>query len=119
MLFSSTLFLYYFLPFVLFTYYIILPKKVEILNLFLLLASLCFYAWGEPIFVCLMLFSCFMNWLFGLWVDKYRKYAKSIIIAMLIYNLSILFIFKYLNSVINQFLKFILEKLPSTFPTKI
>ena len=97
MLFSSVLFLYYFLPFVLFTYHVILPNKVEILNLFLLLVSLSFYAWGEPIFVFLMVLSCFINWLFGLWIDKYRIFAKSIIIGMLIYNLSILFIFKYLN----------------------
>lgn len=101
MLFSSALFLYYFLPIVLFTYYIILPRQTEILNIFLLIASLCFYAWGEPIFVCLMMFSCFMNWLFALWIDKYRKFAISIITWMLIYNLSILFVFKYLNFTCN------------------
>ena len=97
MLFSSELFLYYFLPIVIFTYFIILPKKIKIRNYFLLIASLCFYAWGEPIFVFLMMLSCLMNWIFGLWIDNYRIYAKYIMICMLIYNLSLLFIFKYLN----------------------
>ena len=97
MIFSSTIFLYYFLPIVLFIYYIILPKRTEILNIFLLIISLCFYAWGEPIYVFLLIFSCFINWLFGLLVDKYRRYSKIIIICTFILNLSLLFFFKYLN----------------------
>ena len=65
MLFSSTTFLYYFLPAVLLVYYGLLRRSRKLQNLFLTLASLFFYAWGEPRFVLVMLLSICMNWLFG------------------------------------------------------
>lgn len=96
MLFSSSLFLYYFLPIVFLFYFVILPNNIKIRNYFLLLASLLFYAWGEPIFVFLMIISCFMNWAFGLAIDS-RKRIKLTLALMILFNLSIIFIFKYLN----------------------
>ena len=69
MLFSSTIFIYLFLPLVLAVYYGLLRKSRLLQNIFLFFASLGFYAWGEPRFVVVMLASIFMNWLFGLLVQ--------------------------------------------------
>lgn len=104
MLFSSIVFLFYFLPIVLALYYItIFSRRLQ--NLLLLISSLIFYAWGEVKFVIIMLLAIFFNYIFGLLIDKYRENkAKSIIILVLMcsYNLGILFIFKYLNFVIRN-----------------
>ena len=100
MLFSSTTFLYYFLPAVLLVYYGLLRRSRKLQNLFLTLASLFFYAWGEPRFVLVMLLSICMNWLFGLEVDRSRekgRQGRGWVTAAVIFNLSILFLFKYLT----------------------
>lgn len=99
MLFSSTIFVFLFLPMVLIFYYGIFRNSRKLKNIFLLLASLFFYAWGEPTFVLVMIMSIICNYYFGLQVDKYKnnkKKAKSVIVIMLIFNLTIMFIFKYL-----------------------
>ncbi len=99
MLFSSLVFLSCFLPLVLMVYYVILRKHRKLQNTFLFLASLGFYAWGEPWFVFVMIGSIAGNWVFGLLVDKYRhksKKVKMIIALSLLFNLSIIYIFKYL-----------------------
>ncbi len=98
MLFSGSIFLFLFLPVVLVIYFLILKKRRS-RNLFLLVASLGFYAWGEPVFVLVMILSIIGNWFFGLSVDKHRHNkvkSKIIIISMLLVNFSIMFIFKYL-----------------------
>nr|WP_154892949.1 MBOAT family protein [Paenibacillus xylanexedens] len=98
MLFSSVVFLFYFLPLVLGLYYI-LRFSVTLKNMLLLVASLFFYAWGEPWFVLIMLASICFNYVFALLVDKFRerrKAAYTIITLMLIVNLGMLFVFKYL-----------------------
>lgn len=98
MLFSSSIFLVFFLPVTLMIYYIILKKRNS-RNFFLLLSSLFFYAWGEPSFVIVMIGSIIFNWLFGLLINRYRPFkiiSRLIIIAMLLINFSIMFIFKYL-----------------------
>ena len=59
MVFSSLLFLWLFLPVVVAGYYIV-PSKCK--NILLLISSLLFYAWGEPVYILLMLFSIFFNW---------------------------------------------------------
>lgn len=102
MLFSSATFILYFLPAVLVIYYGVLRKFRTAQNVFLTFASLFFYAWGEPKFVLIMLLSIFANWIFGLFVDKFKSGGKplgaKIVVALsVIANLSILFIFKYLN----------------------
>lgn len=99
MLFSSLVFLSGFLPAVLLIYYVFLRGRRKAQNVFLLLASLGFYAWGEPWFVFVMMLSIIGNWIFGLLVDRYRTYkfrAKSVITISLVFNLGIIFIFKYL-----------------------
>ena len=101
MVFSSAAFLFAFLPLTLAGYYF-LPRKCR--NYFLMLASLLFYAWGEPKFVFVMILSILMNYAFGLLVDKYRqsKKQKLVLTAMVITNLSVFFVFKYLNFTIEN-----------------
>ena len=65
MLFSSLTFLYLFLPAVLLFYYLVFRKSRTGQNAFLFLASLFFYAWGEPKFVLVMLASILVNWFIG------------------------------------------------------
>lgn len=100
MLFSSTVFLYLFLPVLLFFYYIVFRKSRICQNVLLLLASLFFYAWGEPKFVIIMIASIIVNWAFGLLVHKHREkrsVSRLIIALSVMFNLSILFVFKYLT----------------------
>lgn len=102
MLFSSTVFLFLFLPLVLVLYFIS-PNKLK--NYVLLLASLFFYAWGEPKFLVIMLLSIIMNYFFGLAVDKNRDNRKKItwiMAIMIISNLALLSIFKYSNFVVDN-----------------
>ena len=99
MLFSSLIFLVVFLPCVLFIYYAVLRRHRHLQNCFLLIASLGFYAWGEPWFVLVMFLSICCNYGFGLLVDRFRqdrKKAKAVISLSLVFNLGIIFIFKYL-----------------------
>ena len=97
MLFSSIEFLLLFLPL---TYGInfLLPKKFR--NYWLLIASLFFYAWGEPRFVFVMMASICFNYLLARWIERCRdnkSKAKAILILDVALNLGILMIFKYLN----------------------
>ncbi len=98
MIFSSEIFLFLFLPLVLFVYYCLLFKCRTLQNLFLLVASLFFYAYGEPWFVFVMMFSIAVNWAFGLLVGYYKSkpiVEKLILAAALLVNLGILAYFKY------------------------
>lgn len=102
MVFSSLLFLFRFLPAVLLLYYIA-PRKIR--NLVLFLFSLLFYAWGEPKYVFLMLFSITMDFFMGRMVAKSkarnnRKAAKRFLTISIVVNLSILAFFKYADFII-------------------
>jgi len=94
MLFSSTVFLFLFLPVVLGLYFL-LGKWFR--NLVLLVASLFFYAWGEKLLVSLMLASIVANYLFGLWVAGAREARgrKLAVGASVFFNLGLLVLFKY------------------------
>ena len=99
MVFSSTIFLFLFLPLVLLGYYL-LDRRYK--NFFLLLASLFFYAWGEPKFVLVMIGSILVNYFAALGIDFNKKKSKNnsakIILALaVLMNLSMFFVFKYLN----------------------
>ncbi|MCL2079051.1 MAG: MBOAT family protein [Oscillospiraceae bacterium] len=97
MLFSTHIFIFAFLPCVLIGYYGLLRKSRRGQNIFLTAASLFFYAWGEPWFVFVMIGSILCNWAFALWVDAFREKAKHIVAVMVIFNLGIMFVFKYLT----------------------
>ena len=102
MVFSSVTFLLAFLPAVLLVYYLA-PRPAR--NYVLLLFSLLFYAWGEPIYILLMLLSIAGNYALALWVDAARrrereKQAKTALILTLIFNLGMLGFFKYTDFLI-------------------
>ena len=100
MVFSSPLFLFYFLPVVLILYYLVPRGQLFWKTLVLLVGSLFFYAWGEPRFVLIMLASIAANYGFGLWVgadrQRGRKGRLPVLLAVLA-NLGLLFVFKYLT----------------------
>lgn len=105
MLFSSPVFLLAFLPLTLLIYYLPLRGRRNAQNIFLLLASLGFYAWGEPWFVLVMLGSVIANWLFGLWMGQAAARTRPrrlVAILAATFNLSILFIFKYLTFILSS-----------------
>ena len=94
MVFSSIPFLYYFLPVVLLCY-MVAPAKCK--NTVLLLASLVFYAWGEPKLVLLMTVSVILGYVFGLGIEKHRGTvnAKYYMIASIVISVGFLGYFKY------------------------
>lgn len=96
MLFSSNLFLFLFLPWVIVIYYLLNRKSR---NYFLLIVSLLFYAWGEPKFVWIMISSILFNYLMALiiyrcQISKIRPWLLTLTVTG---NLSVLFIYKYLD----------------------
>lgn len=101
MVFSSAVFLFVFLPLTLAGYYLC-GRRLK--NAFLLLASLLFYAWGEPSFVFVMMLSIVMNYVFGLLVVRREegRYRHFILTLMVTANLSLFFVFKYLNFTIQN-----------------
>ena len=102
MLFSSNVFLFAFLPSVLLIYYLC-PRKLR--NPVLLLWSLVFYGWGEPVYLLLMIATIVLNHLFGLWIHNRRqqgKCAKGVLAAGVAANLLILGFFKYTGFFITQ-----------------
>jgi len=113
LVFSSAVFLFAFLPLTLGGYYF-LPKKWR--NGFLTFMSLVFYAWGEPKYVLLMLLSIFMNYSFGLLVVKREEAAwqRRILTLMVLANLSVFFVFKYLNFTIENLNYLFGDILPQT-----
>ena len=95
MVFSSLVFLFYFLPITL-VFYFLVPRKWR--NAVLFLVSLAFYAWGEPVFIGLMLFSTVVDFIHGLLVEKYAddpKKAKRVVLSSACINLGLLMFFKY------------------------
>lgn len=97
MIFSSIFFLFIFLPITLLVYYIA-PKQFR--NFILLLFSLGFYAWGEPVYVVLMLFSIAINFIGGLEIENYvelneERKAKIACISTVVINLALLGFYKY------------------------
>lgn len=94
MLFSSIPFLYYYLPVVLIAYYLA-PKPVK--NGVLLLASLVFYGWGEPAFVFLMMATIGIGYVFGILIEKQKRWAKPCMIISVGLCLGFLGYFKYAN----------------------
>ena len=93
MVFSSLVFLCIFLPIV-FLGHTILPG-IRAKNAMLLLASLVFYAYGEPVYVVLMVASALCNYLFALWIERFQDQKKWIVSVAVILNLALLVIFKY------------------------
>ena len=99
MLFSSMTFVFLFLPIVLLLYLI---TKKELHNPILLVASIIFYAWGEPKYLAIMLLTILINYVGAIVVENYKKYSKLSLIITIIANLSFLIYFKYFNFLIEN-----------------
>ena len=97
MVFSTPYFLFLYLPIVLLLYYLV-PLKWR--NLVLLIVSLAFYGWGEPVYILIMLASIVIDYTHGMLVQRgkttgNRKLAKGAVISSVVLNLGLLFFFKY------------------------
>ena len=103
MIFSSLFFIFIFLPLVLAAYYLV-QRKFK--NLCLVLFSLVFYAWGEPIYVLLMIFTILVDYACGLCVARFidrRGKAKLFITINIVINLALLGFFKYAGMLVGTF----------------
>ena len=102
MLFSSIPFLYFFLPCVLFLYFVV-PKRLK--NTVLMLVSLFFYAWGEPKYVLLMAATILVNYGAGLLIEKFRGkvLSKVFVVLSVVLCLASLGYFKYADFFIENF----------------
>lgn len=142
MIFSSLLFLFRFIPIFFIVYYLV-PTKAK--NLVLLIGSIIFYAWGEPKFLILIIISILVNFLAGLIIDffakkeqaqfslhntdesvditsKFHTYKLVTLIITIIYNLGVLFVFKYIDffiTNINSIFMLEIELLNLTLPLGI
>ena len=95
MVFSSLPFLFFYLPAVLLIYKLT-PLKLR--NLFLLLASLFFYGWGEPVYILIMFLSTAVDYTHGMLVERWRsddRKARLAVASSVFFNLAILVFFKY------------------------
>ena len=99
MLFSSMTFIFFFLPIVLLLYLI---AKKELHNPILLVASIIFYAWGEPKYLAIMLLTILINYFGAIAINKYKTHKKATLIATILANLSFLVYFKYFNFLIEN-----------------
>lgn len=111
MVFSSLLFLFLFLPAVLILYYGS-PRRIR--NLLLFVTSLIFYAWGEPVYIVIMLVSTLADYFFGLLLDKPSLSAmkrKGIVVLSIVISLTLLSYFKYAD--------FLIQNLNALFGTDI
>ena len=103
MVFSSIFFLFVYLPIVLALYYVV-PRRFK--NLLLFVCSLIFYAWGEPVYILVMLFTAFIDYFNGAMVDRFRDrpaIAKAFVCESVIVNLSLLGFFKYSGLLVSTF----------------
>lgn len=99
MYFSSMTFLWVFLPITLILYFIAQRFGKNFAgNIVLLLASLIFYAWGEPVYILLLLVSVAMNYIFGILLGREWEHGRKVILALgVLLNIGLLGFFKYFN----------------------
>lgn len=110
MVFSSSTFLIVFLPVTIVLYYVVgafVTRSITVKNIILLIASLLFYAWGEPVYIVLMLLSIFFNFIIGKNIDYARKTgntreARFAFIFSIIFNLAVLGFFKYFGFLVEN-----------------
>ena len=114
MLFSGATFLYAFLPVVLLLYAIAPGVKAK--NYVLLIASLVFYFFGEPVYVLLLVFSSISDWLHSVYIEKHRgeRKAKIALISSIVINLGMLGFFKYTDFLIGTVNAILGTSIPKT-----
>lgn len=115
MVFSSVTFLFLFLPVVVLLHLVIPSKTAK--NLLLIAASLVFYAWGEGLYVLLMILSVLVNWLFGLAIGraKSRRAADVAVAVAVVFNIGMLLAFKYAGFIVSlvNYIPFVNIPVPS------
>lgn len=94
MVFTSPIFVFAFLPALIFFYYF---AKNSLRNYVLLAFSLFFYAFGEPVNILIMIVSIIVNYFAGIWIEKKQGHNKHILTLAVVFDLLMLFLFKYLN----------------------
>ena len=95
MIFSSLLFVFWFIP-IFFIIYYLAPMKFK--NLVLLVGSMVFYGWGEPKYLILLAVSILVNYLAGILIHRFRgRGDKAVLICALVFDVGMLFFFKYIN----------------------
>lgn len=102
MVFSSLPFLFFYLPVVLLIYKL---SPLKLRNLFLLIASLFFYGWGEPIYIFIMFLSIVVDYTHGMLVERWRdddKKARMAVASSVFFNLLILVFFKYYDFLVGS-----------------
>lgn len=97
MVFSSTVFLFLFLPALMLLYYLPFRKSRAWKNAILLIFSIGFYAWGEPLFVLVMLAYVFLNWFFVLLMDRSERHRKAWLTLTIVLDVLLIGIFKYVS----------------------
>ena len=105
MLFSSITFLFYFLPIVIAVYFIIPKRLLWARNLALLIASLIFYSWGEPVYVFLMIYSACFNWFMAREIERTKDRGgtgRADLFFTIAVDLAILCFFKYFSFVMDN-----------------
>lgn len=112
MLFSSLTFLFGFLPILLFIYFAIPNRKAK--NFILLIFSLCFYAWGEPKYILLMIVTTLVSFILGLGIEHFKE---KLVVKRLLLILSVFLIIG--NLVFFKYTNFILENLNNLFNINI
>lgn len=102
MVFSKLFFIYFFLPLCLFAY--ALAKGTKAKNIVLIIFSLLFYAWGEPVYILLMLFSAFVNYISAVIIEKHKDTKTDTLVTALaiIYDFAMLGIFKYSGFIVKN-----------------
>ncbi len=104
MVFSSTFFIFIFLPAFLLVYYT-LPNRLK--NIFIILGGYFFYSWGAPNYALILLFTIIMDYFFSHLISKNnqigrKKYSKILLIISIIVNIGLLGYFKYSNFFLDQ-----------------
>jgi len=107
MVFTSLEFLFLFFPISIIAYFAVPKKHLKWRNLVLLVISLIFYGWGEPVYVFLMIFSVTVDYILGYAVSIYKdkendKVAKRFMIVSVVVNIFVLGFFKYADFIINN-----------------
>lgn len=100
MLFSSMTFICLFLPLVCGVYFLLRERTVR--NVWLLIASVFFYAWGEPRFLIMLLATVLINWGGAILIDRYRNHSKMFLGLTILVDLGMLIYFKYFNFIIGN-----------------
>lgn len=125
MIFSSLLFLFWFMPIFFILYYICSVRNHTMKNVLLFIGSIIFYAWGEPKYLILILISILVNYFAGIAMnhfDQNELMRKVFLIAAVIFDVGMLVVFKYTNFLIqsvNQLFHSSLNEVSITLPLGI